>query len=95
MRAPAARNQSSALILIIGFVCIGIFMQMLGTTMTLWDLSYQLDPDKAPLLEGFSLPAQSVGIQNHAVVRWRMEAVCALHPVLAQQSLFRPPNLLA
>ncbi len=95
MRAAAAGNRSFALVLIIGLVCIGVLMQMLGTTMTMWDLSYQLDPDNAPLLEGFSLPATSVGIGHHFAVRRKMDTVCSIHPVLRDHAPFRPPNHLA
>jgi hypothetical protein len=95
MRAAATGNRFFALVLIIGLVCIGVLMQMLGTTMTMWDLSYQLDPDNAPLLDGFSLPATFVDIGHHFALRWKIDTVKALHPVLRDQALFRPPNHLA
>ncbi|HEU4684649.1 MAG TPA: hypothetical protein VFS39_09145 [Nitrospira sp.] len=39
------------------FLCLCVLMQMLGTTMTLWDFQLQLEPVNGLLLEGLSLPA--------------------------------------
>ncbi len=90
----AAGITRSMLVLIVGLVCLGVVMQMLGTTMTLWDFTYQLDPINAPLLEGFSLPASAISVQS-AAVSWRAaDHIGTLHPVLREQVLFRPPNPL-
>ena len=40
-----------------GVICLCVLMYALGTTMTLWNLEFQLDPVNGPLLEGFSIPA--------------------------------------
>jgi hypothetical protein len=82
------------IVLAIGVVCLCVVMQMLGTTMTMWDFQYPLDPVNAPLLEGFSLPTAFVGFQPVTVVWSTVVTAPALHPVLCEQTLFRHPNCL-
>ena len=75
-------------------LCLCILMQMLGTTMTLWDLEFQLDPVNAPLLEGYSLPtvlADASLLLNIAVLAISSET---LQKLLRSHGLFRPPNSL-
>ena len=64
-------------------LCICVVMQMLGTTMTLWNFDLQLDPVNAPLLEGFSLPAIVPDTEPSA------------NAVLVAPSSERPPHLVS
>ena len=75
-------------------VCICILMQMLGTTMTLWDLAIDLDSVNAALLEGFSLPASSLGVPPPAVIDFLGDLAMQWRPSVSGQTLLRPPNLL-
>ncbi|HLZ33479.1 MAG TPA: hypothetical protein VKP13_05655 [Nitrospira sp.] len=73
-------------------VCTCIFMQMLGTTMTLWDLEFELDPDNAVLLEGFSVPASCLSIPPPAVLDFLSAPTTRWRHIVCGQTLFRPPN---
>ncbi len=88
------RIERSSMIITIGLICVCVVMQMLGTTMTLWDLTYQLDPVNATLLEGYSLPASLISFQPDTIVWSTADASHRLHPILREQSLLRPPNRL-
>jgi hypothetical protein len=95
MRIVPFLSQRPLLVCAIGVICLCIVMYVLGTTMSLWDLSIQLNPINAPLLEGFSLPAASVSILP-VTVAWSMaDFLSRLHPILREQVPFRPPNRLA
>lgn len=74
--------------------CVCVFMQMLGTTMTLWDLDYDLDPVHAALLEGLSLPASFFGVPPPVLVESVSDSSPPWQHIVAEQLLFRPPNVL-
>ncbi len=75
-------------------ICLCVFMQMLGTTMTLWDLELELDPLNASLLDGLSLPAFSSDVRpSHAVALLEQSRTSSPY-FLHAHSLFRPPNPL-
>jgi hypothetical protein len=73
-------------------ICICILMQMLGTTMTLWNPEFDLDPVNAVLLEGFSLPASCLGIPPPEVNDFFSDLTLQRRYALPGHTLFRPPN---
>lgn len=75
-------------------LCICILMQMLGTTMTLWDFELQLDPDNAPLLEGFSLPALFAYAALSVIIAVLAISSESLRYCFWPHGLLRPPNSL-
>lgn len=79
----------------IAFICICVFMQMLGTTMTLWDLDLELDQANAPLLEGLSLPAIFSDVPPYSATALLADSTRTLRHILRDHTLFRPPNFLA
>lgn len=80
-------------LLAITILCLCIAMQVLGTTLTLWDLEFVPDNTRETLSEGFSLP-QSLFLIAHAP-RFRVKVGMSSDPLkeaLLPCSLFRPPN---
>ncbi len=75
-------------------LCFCIVMQMLGTTMTLWDFELQLDPDNAPLLEGFSLPALFAYAALSVIIAVLAISSESLRYCFWPHGLLRPPNSL-
>lgn len=85
------RPWSILAIMILSF-CIG--MQVLGTTLTLWDVEFVPDNAREALSEGFSLP-QNLFLITHTP-RYRLEVAISSDPLkeaLLPHSLFRPPTL--
>lgn len=84
-------NVHSVILYGIGVVCLCVVMYMLGSTMTLWTMEFELDPMDGPPLEGFSLPT------TFPDPRPAMPAASTrdnpAHPKmrLNEQGLFRPP----
>ena len=74
-----------------GFICLCVVMQMLGTTMTLWDLEFQLDPVNAPLLEGFSLPADVLDPLPPGAFAFLSYSAQDTQAILQDRMFFRPP----
>jgi hypothetical protein len=67
-------------------------MQVLGTTLTLWDVEFVPDNAREALSEGFSLP-QTLFLIAHTP-RFRVEVGISSDPLkesLLPHSLFRPP----
>lgn len=75
------------------FICLCVFMQMLGTTMTFWNLNLPLDSVDTPTLEGFSLPTTSSSLQPSGEIRPYQNSSPSLRPFLREQALFHPPIL--
>ena len=50
--------QSNVALCIIGLLCLGIAMQVLGAPISLWDTQSVGDHFSASVLEGFSLPTE-------------------------------------
>jgi hypothetical protein len=73
------------------FICLCVFMQMLGTTMTLWDLDVEMDQANAPLLEGLSLPATFADVPRSSATSLLAHSTETLRHVLRDYILFRPP----
>lgn len=76
-------------------LCICVLMQMLGTTMTLWNFELQLDPVNAPLLEGLSLPTALVNATSSLIIAILAISSERLRYLLRSQGLLRPPNSVA
>lgn len=75
----------------LAFICLCVVMQMLGTTMTLWDLEFSLDPVNASLLEGFSLPVDFTELPPLAMVASLFYTARELRALLQDRTFFRPP----
>ncbi len=73
-------------------LCLCVVMQMLGTTMTLWDFELQLDPPHAPLLEGLSLPTVLPDTTPSLIAAAVTLSSETLPHLLSAHSLLRPPN---
>ena len=76
---------------VFGFICLCVLMQMLGTTMTLWDFDFQLDPVNAPMLEGFSLPAGASDLWPLVEIASLSYSVATTQAILQDRMFFRPP----
>jgi hypothetical protein len=83
----------SLLAIMVLSLCLG--MQVLGTTMTLWDLAFVPDNARDALSEGFSLPQPLFVVALIArLPRYRVTIGMASDPLretLLSDSLFRPP----
>lgn len=75
------------------FICLCIFMQMLGTTMSFWNLNLALDTADTPTWEGFSLPTTPSGLQPSPAIAPYQNPSQSFRPFLHEQALFHPPNL--
>lgn len=74
------------------FICLCVFMQMLGASMTLWNPDQEIDSINAPVLEGFSLPTATSNIPPSFAIRLWQNSSPFLRSFLRQQVLFHPPN---
>jgi hypothetical protein len=92
MRISTDRSTTAYSVL---FLCLCVFMQLLGATMTLWDLDIDLDPVNAPLLEGFSLPTSFPNIKPAGPAAFFYYSIETARYLLRTHHLFRPPNSLS
>ena len=76
-------------------LCFCVLMQMLGSTMTLWNFELQLDPVNAPLLEGLSLPTELANAASSIVIAILAISSERLQYLLPSHGLLRPPNSVA
>lgn len=76
-------------------LCLGVFMQMLGAPITLWDVDNTVDIDYLSFLEGLAIPADSP-LMGHARFILRNGGM-ALTPysVLRDHSIFHPPTAIS
>jgi hypothetical protein len=80
------------LLLLIGLLCFGVVIQILGASCSFSDMNESEDLVKSSLLEGVSLPAGDT-----AFLVPRSRPLYSLSPllhyeILLSQSLFHPPN---
>jgi hypothetical protein len=78
---------------VILFLCLSVFMQMLGVPVTF--LSPALSPDTlgASVLEGFSIPPTMSQLTFSAQTAPATEAQPSVHALVLASSLFHPPVL--
>lgn len=74
------------------FICLCVFMQMLGTSMTLWNPDQEIDSVNAQVLEGFSLPTAIMNVPLSLATRIIQNLSPFLRSLLREQVLFHPPN---
>lgn len=79
-------------VVIFGFLCLCVLMQVLGTTLTLWACEFESDLSKSLLFEGFSLPVSYLDLHPPVNIGLAVER----HPKFCQtgddRTLLRPPN---
>lgn len=93
MRVHLMANYRSWSLLAITILSLCIVMQVLGTTMTLWNVDFVPDNAREALSEGFSLP-QILFLITHTP-QFRVEVGISSDPLkeaLLPHLLFRPPN---
>ena len=73
-------------------LCLCVFMQMLGTSMTLWNFALDSDQATAPLYGGYSLPTYLFDLERFVGTEFRGPSGGTPWRFLHICSLFRPPN---
>lgn len=75
------------------FISLCVLMQMLGTTMTFWNLDLPLDSIDTQTWEGFSLPTSPSGLGPSPANKPYQYPAQSFRLFLREQTLFHPPNL--
>lgn len=74
-------------------LCLGVFMQMLGVPVTLWDVAESFDIDYLSFLEDFAIHANHPLIDQRQFMLAGSDGTSVLQSLLHDRSLFRPPTL--
>lgn len=72
------------------FLCLGVFMQMLGVPMTLWDPFEELDTTEGSLL-GWTISAGIILFIQLSLISLSMINVTDSHTLLLTKLVFHPP----
>ena len=91
MMVPTSHASHLSLFALIGMVCFTIIMQMLGVSISLWELDAASDLVESALLEGFSIPAS---MEKLSVTPQKSPSFASApldHGILLAGSLFHPP----
>lgn len=83
-------NQSSAGIAVL-FLCICLFLQVLGVPASLLNPSVSNDPVGASVLEGFSVPSMLVQLNIWPEKAYRRDSLLSLHVLERASDIFHPP----
>jgi len=83
----------SSLALVVMFVCLGVFMQMLGVPVTLLNTSLVPDVLEASVLEGFTIPSTLPNLALFPNSGSADLVTLSMHLLLLASSLFHPPIL--
>lgn len=89
-RSKRARSSCEATSIAI-LLCLGVFMQLLGAPITLWDAMDSIEGDYESFEEGFAIPATPFLIERQRIAIVVDDRTPAAHSRLHCLSLFHPP----
>ncbi|WP_455376964.1 hypothetical protein [Petrachloros mirabilis] len=76
-------------------LCFGVFMQMLGVPVTLWDVDNAVDVDYLSFLEGLAIPAESPLMGPAQFLSRDRRMAVMVHSLLRDHSVFHPPTAIS
>lgn len=79
-------------LLVVALLCAGVFMQMLGVPVTLWDVDNVVDVDYLSFLEDLTIPADRLLIAQALFLVRDGSGTARRHSVLHDHSVFHPPT---
>jgi hypothetical protein len=80
------------LTLMMGLLCFGIFILVLGSPDTLWSIDDTTEPFTDSVLEGFSIPSKAVALTGSFSSAPLLQDQSWFAPPAIDRSLFHPPN---
>lgn len=79
-------------LLVVALLCVGVFMQMLGVPITLWDVENTVDTDYLSFLEDIAIPADRLLVVRALFLARDGSGTARRHSVLHDHSVFHPPT---
>jgi hypothetical protein len=90
-RLTTASGYHPPVFLLIGLLCLCITMQILGTTISFWDLQGSTDLVRSSLFEGFSAPSDKWTFSVYSQKYFHFTPAPVTNEILLVTSLFHPP----
>lgn len=87
---PAASR--AILLLTIGLLCLGVFLQMLGVSVSFWNLNGTDDLLGNSILTGFAILSEDPGLSLRLCSIFILIATASIYQSLLSYGLFRPPH---
>ncbi len=84
-------NGGLGILFLIGLLCVGITLQILGASLSFWDLDGSSDPIESSLLEGFSIVSMQPVLWTIGQFLIRLNTGGPIYQFLAEDLFFRPP----
>ena len=87
---PAASR--AILLLTIGLLCLGVLLQMLGVSVSFWNLNGTDDLLSNSILTGFAVLSDDPGLSLRLYFIFILIATASIYQSLLSYGLFRPPH---
>jgi len=86
-----ATSSATILLLTIGALCLGVLLQMLGVSVTFWNLNGSDDLLSTSILTGFAVLADGPGLAPRLLATFTSIPAASHYQFLLPHGLFHPP----
>ena len=86
-----ANFRAPILLLTIGALCLGVLLQMLGVSVTFWNLNGSDDLLSTPILTGFAVLPDDPGLAPRLLATFASIPAVSQYQFLLPYGLFHPP----